>query len=72
MAPVRPIKCERCGRVVPDKWYYVRMRVGIYAMVCADCKNTIESIFRVGCRAGLPDPEKLFPALMERVGTTHG
>jgi len=72
MAPVHRIKCERCGRVIRGEFHYVPMKRGVYAIVCADCRGMIESIFRVGRRAGLPDPEKLFPALEELVGPTHG
>jgi len=72
MAPVHRIKCERCGRLIRGGIHYVAMNYGISAMVCTDCRNMIESIFRAGRRAGLPDPEKLFPALAELGGLPHG
>jgi len=72
MAPVHRIKCERCGRVVRGDLHYITMKTGVYAMVCSPCRNTLASIFRAGRRVGLPDPEKLYPALWERVTPPHG
>jgi len=72
MAPVHRIICERCGHVIRGELYYVPMKAGVHAMVCAECMNMLGSIYRGGHERGLPGQLSLFPVLEEWAGPTHG